>query len=451
MDNQPSPAEDEAFGFRSFQVNKTPQLQKEREAAADPLTMTSNPTKLVAAITRLTNDEETSLELRDTKIGAGGAAALANALRGNKKLTAADMYNTGIGEGGVEALAAAMADGNGRVSAFDVGCNDLSLAGAQALSRLIRTDLLGAFQPDDYVTPREVVHELRLAANEIDGQACAALLSSDLASGAAEAAKLQLTLRSLALSFNPLGDAGALALGRALRRCPDLHTLQLTGCGVGAAGAAELAEGLHPARSLTHLDLSSNQLGDAGVRALAGAVPHSHLTELLLSSNGVGDAGASALGLALIRRARCPLRTLSLSSNAITDEGALALAEAISAPTPQICRLSTLSLAKNKLGPAAVAALGDAIVASHHLLHLYLAGNKRVDQEDQAALGQLLEQNRREHARRVAARGEPPVVKVMPNEAAKKLLRGAPPPPRSSHTREPPGRARAHRARPKGR
>ena len=159
----------------------------------------------------------------------------------------------------------------------------------------------------------------------------------------------------------------------------------------------------------------------------------------------------SALGLALIRRARCPLRTLSLSSNAITDEGALALAEAISAPTPQICRLSTLSLAKNKLGPAAVAALGDAIVASHHLLHLYLAGNKRVDQEDQAALGQLLEQNRREHARRVAARGEPPVVKVMPNEAAKKLLRGAPPPPRSSHTREPPGRARAHRARPKGR
>ena len=65
---------------------------------------------LVMAIGRIASDAEVSLEMRDIKIGAGGAAALANALKGNRKLTAADLYNAGIGEGGVEALAAAMAD-----------------------------------------------------------------------------------------------------------------------------------------------------------------------------------------------------------------------------------------------------------------------------------------------------------------------------------------------------
>ena len=254
---------------------------------------------LVAAIGRIAADEEASLLLRDVSIGAGGAAALASALRGNKKLTAVDLYNTGIGEGGVEALASAMASGHGRVSALDAGCNDLSLAGAAALARLIRARPLGTLaEPDDYGgPPRQVLHELRLARNELDAQACTALVSDEYAEATAKAEgdcePLLLTLRSLALSFNPLGDGGAAPLGRALRRCPELHSLQLSGCGIGAAGAAALAEALHVARSLTHLDLSSNRLADVGARALAGAVPHAHVVELLLASNGISDQGAS--------------------------------------------------------------------------------------------------------------------------------------------------------------
>ena len=124
---------------------------------------------LIMAIGRIANDEEVSLEMRDIKIGAGGAAALASALKGNRRLTAADLYNTGIGEGGVEALASAMADGNGRVSALDVGCNDLSLAGAAALGRLIRARPLGTWaEPDEYGGPaRQVLRELRLSRNEV--------------------------------------------------------------------------------------------------------------------------------------------------------------------------------------------------------------------------------------------------------------------------------------------
>ena len=182
---------------------------------------------LVMAIGRIASDAEVSLEMRDIKIGAGGAAALANALKGNRKLTAADLYNAGGGEGGVEALAAAMADGHGRVSVLDVGCNDLSLAGATALARLIRARPLGTWEePDEYGGPaRQVLHELRLARNEVDAQACAALVSAEYAEGGGggggggEGAPLLLTLRSLALSFNPLGDSGAAPLGRALPRC----------------------------------------------------------------------------------------------------------------------------------------------------------------------------------------------------------------------------------------
>ena len=237
---------------------------------------------------------------------------------------------------------------------------------------------------------------------------------------------LLLTLRSLALSFNPLGDNGAAPLGRALLRCPELHSLQLCGCAIGAAGGAALADALHAARSLTHLDLSGNQLGDAGARTLAGAVPHAHVVELLLASNGVSDQGASALGLSLVRRARCPLRVLTLGSNSITDEGALALAEAISAPPPQRCRLAVLSLSANRLGPTAVAALGDAIVASPYLRTLHVSGNRRIGKADQEALESLLAQNRREHARLANAAGADPAAArpVQPNAAAKKLLRG---------------------------
>ena len=164
---------------------------------------------LVMAIGRVAKDEEVSLEMRDIKVGAGGAAALAAALRGNKKLTAVDLYNAGIGEGGMEALASAMADGNGRVSMLDVGCNDLSLAGAAAIARLIRARPLGTWaEPDDYGgPPRQVLRELRLARNEVDAQACAALVSAEYAEGSGNAEgngePLLLTLRSLALSFNP--------------------------------------------------------------------------------------------------------------------------------------------------------------------------------------------------------------------------------------------------------
>ena len=405
---------------------------------------------LIMAIGRIANDEEVSLEMRDIKIGAGGAAALASALKGNRRLTAADLYNTGIGEGGVEALASAMADGNGRVSVLDVGCNDLSLAGAAALARLIRARPLGTWEePDEYGGPaRQGLRELRLARNEVDAQACAALVSAEHAEGGSGKADgggggrgrgrggggggreggepLLLTLRSLALSFNPLGDNGAAPLGRALLRCPELHSLQLCGCAIGAAGGAALADALHAARSLTHLDLSGNQLGDAGARTLAGAVPHAHVVELLLASNGVSDQGASALGLSLVRRARCPLRVLTLGSNSITDEGALALAEAISAPPPQRCRLAVLSLSANRLGPTAVAALGDAIVASPYLRTLHVSGNRRIGKADQEALESLLAQNRREHARLANAAGADPAAArpVQPNAAAKKLLRG---------------------------
>ena len=43
----------------------------------------------------------------------------------------------------------------------------------------------------------------------------------------------------LALSFNPLGEAGASHLGAVLAagRMPWLHTLQLQDCGIGAGGA----------------------------------------------------------------------------------------------------------------------------------------------------------------------------------------------------------------------
>ena len=436
------------------------------------MTAASSPALLVTTLTRIAADEVDALSLRDATINASGGTALAQALKGNRNLTSLDLYNSAIGEGGMEALAIVMYDGQGRVTTLDVGSNELSLSGAMSLACLIRTERLTgptgqwSGEADDFGPPMQVVHDLRLSRNYFDKQACEALVSADLSAGLGREQPLLLTLRSLALSFNPLGDGGARALGLALDRCPELHTLQLCGCEIGEEGGEVLASRLHAARSLTHLDLGSNALADGGARALASALPHSRVAELLLSSNRVGDGGACALALSLIRRKNSQLRTLGLSNNVISDDGAAALAEAISAPPPQRCRLETLSLRTNRLGPAAVAALGDAVVSNkcvaappprataprsssrnppplsrahsrahrspltarplsphrrRYLLALDVRGNKHVDASAQLAFDNMLSQNARERQRRVS--GAPKTLPVQPNAAAKKLLR----------------------------
>lgn len=101
------------------------------------------------------------------------------------------------------------------------------------------------------------------------------------------------SLEELRIQNNPIGDRGALTLGR-LARSKGEPCLDLWKNGVTAAGVAALIESGCLA-GLSGLQLNYNPIGDAGVAALAGCRDLAGLDWLGLSGVGVTDEGALAL------------------------------------------------------------------------------------------------------------------------------------------------------------
>src|SRR6185503_9281179 len=128
-------------------------------------------------------------------------------------------------------------------------------------------------------------------------------------------------LNDLYLGNNQIGDAGTIALAKALEKSMDSKlksfnakngnqmgnkritkreaytnrlslVLHLQNNQIGDAGAAALAKLLR-SYPLFHLDLSGNQIGDEGAIKLAKAleIQHIFLGDLILERNKIGDAG----------------------------------------------------------------------------------------------------------------------------------------------------------------
>eukprot|EP01045_Picozoa_sp_COSAG04_P011860 COSAG04_NODE_777_length_10358_cov_1284.125061_8_plen_301_part_00 len=190
-----------------------------------------------------------------------------------------------------------------------------------------------------------------------------------------------------------IGDAGAAALGAALLALPTIRFtgLDLFGNRLTAAGVTSLAPALRRrwgSTGLRNLRVPENpSLGDAGVVALAKALPPS-LEELSVSNTGCGDDGLAALAAALpaltgLTLLRCHINPAvgargwaalasslpSLPALGVLDatgstgmgpEGGLALAAAL----PQCPRLRTLYVYSCGLGEQAKAALRAAAASA---------------------------------------------------------------------------------------
>ena len=80
--------------------------------------------------------------------------------------------------------------------------------------------------------------------------------------------------------------------------------------------------------SLKSLALDYNKIGDAGAAAIANAIAVNAVMETLyLGSNKIGDLGATAIAGAL--QVNAVMQTLALDDNKIGDQGAAAIAEAL--------------------------------------------------------------------------------------------------------------------------
>ena len=137
------------------------------------------------------------------------------------------------------------------------------------------------------------------------------------------------------------GDAGIRALDAAVRALPSplaLTELRLEGCLLTAAGMATIAGLMRDGRlgsQLKELHVPGNDLGDAGVTALAAALPPT-LEGLSFMVVGCGDAGMLAVARALPTTRVGQL--LCYMNPAVTEAGWTALAAAL--PTTGVDRLT---------------------------------------------------------------------------------------------------------------
>ena len=239
-----------------------------------------------------------SVSLIDMNICDGGVRLLSDSLQW-RCISVLILSHNRISDDGARAIAHALR-GCEVLSVLDLSGNGIQDAGTEALSEALRSCKL---------------QRLTLASN---------CIGDDGAWAIANALRGCEVLSVLDLSGNGIQDAGTEALSEALRSCK-LQRLSLASICMGPSGALAVAGVLKQVyKSLDTLDLSYNRLGDVGAVCLAGALKHcSYLKQLQLNRNIIGDEGAMAL-------ARClqtcnQLTTLNLSDNEIGDSGALCL------------------------------------------------------------------------------------------------------------------------------
>jgi len=104
------------------------------------------------------------------------------------------------------------------------------------------------------------------------------------------------SLQKLDLLGNTLLDAGATALGKALRQTQSLRSFNVSYCGIGPPGGECLAEGLRQCQSLKDVNVAGNAIKDQGCAAFGRALPTCKgLTSMNLSDCRIAVQGCTAL------------------------------------------------------------------------------------------------------------------------------------------------------------
>ncbi|XP_047673118.1 NACHT, LRR and PYD domains-containing protein 3-like isoform X18 [Tachysurus fulvidraco] len=212
-------------------------------------------------------------------------------------------------------------------------------------------------------------------------------LFSALRSETSNLRELHLTVKTLYLSGNKLGDSEVKTLSAGLENphCK-VETLRLYSCDVSDEDCAALTSALRSNPShLRELDLSENKLGDSGVKILSAVLenPHCKLETLSISCDSLGVKSWSSLVSALrsetskLRELHLTVETLDLSGNKLGDSGVKILCAGLENPH---CKVETLGLYSCDVSDEGCAALTSALRSNpSHLRYLNLSDNKLGD------------------------------------------------------------------------
>ena len=245
------------------------------------------------------NSSLTSFDLSWNSIGEDGAACLSQALAATSSLSYLGLSGNIIGDSGAVCLSQALA-ANSSLSNLDLCGNRIGDDGAASLSEALKVNFFltnldlgwnsigedGAACLSQALSVNSSLTYLDLSCNSI-GVGGAVCLSQALATNS--------SLINLDLSGNGIGDDGAASLFRALTANSSLTNLNLSSNFICESVTSCLVQAF-PAISLTSLDLSVNRIGDDGAVWLSKAlVANSSLTYLNLRSNPIGVSGHAAL------------------------------------------------------------------------------------------------------------------------------------------------------------
>ncbi|XP_061133238.1 NACHT, LRR and PYD domains-containing protein 3-like isoform X2 [Syngnathus typhle] len=273
--------------------------------------------------------------LQRCKLSKKSCEALASVLSSSRTLSHLDLSENNLHDHGLEALAAGLAkpqctlqvlrlwncklskkscealasilSSPGSLRELELGCNDLSDDGLEALAAGL-------------AKPQCTLQVLVLQKCQLSKKSCKALASVLSSPG---------SLRELDLGFNDLCDDGleALVAGLAKPQCT-LQFLRLWNCKLSKKSCEALASVLSSPGSLRELDLGFNDLCDDGLEALAAglAKPQCTLQVLRLMECEISTRGCVSLAKAL-RSNPSHLQQLNLWRNHIGEQGKRALEE----------------------------------------------------------------------------------------------------------------------------
>jgi Ran GTPase-activating protein (RanGAP) involved in mRNA processing and transport len=381
------------------------------------------------------------LDLSQNRIGANGAATLADALCENTSLTTLDLGENVLGNAGATAIANALIV-NRSLAVLDLaGANDgkggarIGDEGAKAFAEALRVnDALTSLDLDfqsirsdgaaaiaDALCTNSTLATLKLNWNQIrahwDDEAGEDVPTPNGPMALATTLAASKSLIELAIrESNPLGPGVAEAFAEAVERNVSLTSLDISGwlsspdAPPDGAAATKLSTAvlgnlkmetyntipIKSMRANSFTELTSEtfsrkgrrchyptDIGDEGCILVAGLLPAmTLLTKLRLKRSTIGDAGAKLLADAA---AKSSLTTLDLRSNQIGDAGAEAIAALITVST---C-LAKLYLNENRIGDVGAKSIAGALAASTSLAELDLDEN-RIGDAGATALAQAL-------------------------------------------------------------
>jgi Ran GTPase-activating protein (RanGAP) involved in mRNA processing and transport len=282
--------------------------------------------------------------LHDNYIGADSGGAIATALIHNSTLEYLGLNRNLVGRGvrsGPEAFGALLRAPDARLQELAIGHNSLGPRGCS----LILSGL----------AENRSLRILDLSGNGLNASAAGTLA---LALGSRHS-----VLETLILRDNDLGPSGCAAIASAFANNVTLRSLDLSGNGIGDEGLSALSLLPGAFTHLTDFRLARSGLTKAALPVLAACLAVSGAIRVLdLQQNSVAS-GVTALATVLGQGRLPNLERLDLTSCRIGDDDALALCEAISGHSS----LRLLRFRDNFLGPGGGDRCAAALMGSSSL------------------------------------------------------------------------------------